>query len=345
MVTIHTNTESGGGYMQELIKELSDQFNVEIATMVPFRDGFILNTGDSKKMLAKRIPYSTNRIEFIHSVKEHLHSAGFNGIDRFKQTSEGMPFADLEGEVFTVTDIFTGRECNFDNQKEIISAVKALAQMHTASKGFLPDKAVFSKNELGKIPDTFDKRLSDIKKMKKNAKKGRTKFDYLFLDYADYFIDLAEEAIGELRDSNYESLVKEGMSEGCVCHHDFTHNNIILGNEDTHIINFDSCCMELKIYDLANLIRRKMRKCGWDYNEAKILIREYESMEKLSKDDLDVLMVMLKFPQKFWRVANKFYNSRQSWSEKVYVGKLYEVIEEIEPHKRMIENLEQQGMS
>ena len=49
------------------------------------------------------------------------------------------------------------------------------------------------------------------------------------------------------------------------------------------------------------------------------------------------MKLMLAFPQKFWRVVNRYYNSRRSWSERSYVTKLQEVIDEAEPHRKFME--------
>ena len=67
---------------------------------------------------------------------------------------------------------------------------------------------------------------------------------------------------------------------------------------------------------------------------------EYRQIEELSSDELIVLKIILQFPQKFWRVINKYYNSKRSWSEKSFILRLQEVIEEIEYHKQFIEKFD-----
>ena len=161
-----------------------------------------------------------------------------------------------------------------------------------------------------------------------------------FLDWIDYFYNLGEDALNKLNISKYGQLVEEAKVNGNFCHHDYTHSNIILNDEKTYIINFDSCCMELKVYDLTNLLRRKMRKCKWDVNEAKNILEEYASIEELKENEIEVLKIMLQFPQKFWRIANKYYNSRHGWAEKIYMAKLNEVIEEVEYHRKFMDNFD-----
>jgi len=48
------------------------------------------------------------------------------------------------------------------------------------------------------------------------------------------------------------------------------------------------------------------------------------------------MTAMLLFPQKFWRVANKYYNSRRSWAQKNFTGMLENVIAEHDDHVRFM---------
>jgi spore coat protein I len=68
------------------------------------------------------------------------------------------------------------------------------------------------------------------------------------------------------------------------------------------------------------------------------IIDVYSKYEDLSKVELDIMYSILQFPQKFWRVVNKYYNSRRSWSEKIYVAKMREVVDEIPHHRKFLED-------
>ena len=160
------------------------------------------------------------------------------------------------------------------------------------------------------------------------------------MEYIDYFYELGEDAIKRLYNSKYNDLVKKTRREGLFCHHDYTHSNIIFDGNKTSVINFNFCSFELKVYDIANLLRRKMRKCNWDSKEAKVIIDSYASIEPVSMDEFIIMKIILQFPQKFWRVINKYYNSRRTWREKNYYSRIYEAIEEIDYHKRFLEEFD-----
>ncbi len=325
--------------MQNIDREIAEKYGMEVKSATPFKDVLILNTSMGKKVLRKN-PLSTDRILFVHAAKEHLYNNNFTSLDRYLCSVEGNPYITLDGVNYCVSEAVEGIECNFDSKQDIISASRTLARIHKASKGFAAPEGARPRDELGKIPFYFVKRLDEIKKLKKVAKRGKTKFDYLFLDHADYYYNLGDNAIESITNSKYEQIVKEAQEEKTFCHHDYTHHNIICGKDRVSVINFDFCCYELRVYDLANLIRRKMRKCNWNIDEARLIIDEYRAEQTLSYDELVVMKTILQFPQKFWRVVNKYYNSKRSWSEKSYISKLYEVINEKEDHRLFIQSFD-----
>jgi CotS family spore coat protein len=323
--------------MQGMDREINERYGLEVRGLLPYRDCSMIIVPTGRKVL-KKMTFSAERLLFINGAKEHLASNGYSNIDRYMLTHEGLPYFNFDNCNYTVADYIDGRELGFENDSDVQKAACALADMHRASRGYIPPEGCKVQDDLSKQPVYFRKRLDDIKKLKKQAKKGKGKFDYLFMKYVEYFMKTGEETINAINESNYDSLVSQTREEGLFCHHDYTHHNIISSENKISVINFDYCCFDLKVYDLANFIRRKMRKCSWDIDKALLIIDAYAATEPLSDDDLAVMGLILKFPQKFWRVVNRYYNSRRSWSEKSYIAKLQEVIDEVPQHKTFIEN-------
>jgi spore coat protein, CotS family len=321
--------------MQGMDREIAEVYGLEVRGIAPYKDNFVVNTNKGRKVLKKMI-FSQERILFVHGAKEHLVNKGFVTVDRYLPTISGDPSFVFEGVNYVLIDFIDGRECNFGDDEEARKSSIVLAALHSASKGYIPTDGAKIQDELGNLPICFSKRLEDIKKLKKQAKKGKSRFDHLFLENVDYFISQGENAVAGLDRSNYIKLVEEARNERCFCHHDYTHHNIISSDDKLWIGNFDYCCFELKVYDLANLLRRKMRKCDWNIEKARLLIDGYTSVVELDNDDMEVMKLILLFPQKFWRVVNRYYNSRRSWSERSFVVKLQEVIDEVAGHDRFM---------
>lgn len=321
--------------MGDLEKEISQEFDLTVKNIIPFKDFFIIDTSNGKKILRK-LNFSPERIWFIHGAKEHLYSNNFYNLDRYICNKEGLPYVNIDGICYTITEAVQGRECDFEKREDVIKASIALAEMHKASRGYVPPAQCLAKDDLGNLPTNFLKRLDEIKRIKKAAQREKGSLDYLILKYIDYFYNLGENAVYLLAESKYKELVEKTRKERLFCHHDYTHSNIIMDNSETSIVNFSLCSFELKVYDIANLLRRKMRKCYWDIKEAKVIIDAYTSVEPISDDEFFVMKIMLQFPQKFWRVINKYYNSRRCWMDRTFEKKFKEVIEEIEYHTEFL---------
>jgi CotS family spore coat protein len=325
--------------MQTIEKEIGDRYDLKINRLTQHKDTLIIESPSGKKVL-KKVRCNIARIEFIHSAKEHLYRNNFKNIDRYLCTNEGKPFSIIGDNYYTISDLAEGRECNFEEKEDIILASRALANLHKASIGFLPDERKKNYNELGKLPSYLTKRLRELKRIKKIAEKRKSKFDNQFLKYVDYFYKQGESVIENISNGIYDKLVEKTAKEGIICHHDYTHHNIIIDKKKTYVINFDFCCHELKIYDIANLLRRKMRKCNWDIEEAKVIINEYRQIMDITREEFFVLKLMLEFPQKFWRVANKYYNSKRSRIMTNYALRMQEVIEEIEYSSKFLKEFD-----
>lgn len=54
---------------------------------------------------------------------------------------------------------------------------------------------------------------------------------------------------------------------------------------------------------------------------------------------MNILKTLLIFPQRFWRLANRYYYKEAGWSEASFVKKMKEIIEEREPYMNFISNI------
>lgn len=316
--------------MQEARNIIENSYGIHIMGIRPYRAGYILDTATGRKYI-KSCQYTSKRVEFIHQAKTHLYEHGFKCIDPYYLSISKQPYIEIDGNVYTMVDLIEGRECEFDDDRDVIAATEALALMHKAAHGFFP-KGCYVQCGLGKLPDSFKKRLEEIRKLRRKAEKERNGFDYLFIENFDHFYETGIKSLEILFGSRYSKLVEQTRKEGMICHRDYSYQNILIKGDRTSIINFDYCSIELKIYDIVNILRRRMRKCNWDINKAKLILNTYRNIEPLSQDELKVMKSMLQFPQKFWRVINRYYNSKRHWAQKNFTIMLEDVIKEKDAH-------------
>ena len=305
-----------------------------------YRDSYVVYTEEGEQFLVKRLDLQPGRLLFVHEITQWLLQQGMQGTEYYIPTNTGA-LSFQKGEAsYVLMRLEEGDMCNFDDASHLTESCKMLGKIHQASKGYFPSEQCTPRVELDKIPGIYKKRLDELKKLKRAASRGRTQFDYLFMTKINAYIHVAKEAVEALEQSQYDQIVKTYRETGGFCHHDFTYHNIVFRQAGIYVKNFEFASLELKEYDVANVIRRKMRKCNWDIGECYNMLDAYTAFCSISAEEFAVLKIMLQFPQKFWRIANKYYNSRKNAFEKHFVQSLKEVIAELEDHQKLIAALE-----
>ena len=340
------------------VRIIEEAYGIKVDRLVQTRDSYNITAKDASRYILRPIKGPPARTYYTFIAVEHLKNNGFGNVCSYIKNKHDMPFVRLSGGFYTLTPVIQGCEMSFDNYKHLSEASYMLGRMHIASKGFnleyarekmlkgvcsidglkmaefgdgklIEDKVnLWVRCSIGQTPGLFKKRLNDLIRYKKVALRNRGKFELEYLLVCDNYIALAERVIQDLEASAYDEIVKEACLEGTICHRDYTAHNIITGPMGDFVSNFDFCAIELPVYDVANFLRRKLRKSHWSINDAKFILDHYNSVRPMSKDEMYILKLLLMFPQKFWRNVNRYYNSRKSWCEKSCIEKLKEIEEE-----------------
>ena len=80
--------------------------------------------------------------------------------------------------------------------------------------------------------------------------------------------------------------------------------------------------------DLYQFARKVMEKNHFDYEILELLLSTYAKQIDISKEDYRYLYVLLSYPEKFWKIANSYYNTNKAFLSPKYVEKLLTVIEQ-----------------
>ena len=114
---------------------------------------------------------------------------------------------------------------------------------------------------------------------------------------------------------------------------------MLIGGNDTYVVNFDRYKNECQISDLYQFIRKVMEKYNWENSVFYRLLDEYDRICPLDDNELELLMTLLSYPEKFWKIINQYINSNKSWIPDKNVDKLRKVIEQNERRRELIDKI------
>lgn len=314
--------------------EIERQFGIKIETIKANKGIYYLKTNKGERCL-KRINYGPQKLLFVYGAKEHLINNGFNKVDRYFLNIEGEPYALVNEDLYTLSEWLEGRECDFHNIEDVKLAASTLAKMHEASKGYDPPENSKLKSDLGRWTHLMGKRIRSLDKMRDMIRKknNKSEFDLIYLKSMEFYKEIGKEALNTLEESSYYELCAIAEEQKSFCHHDFTYHNIIFNEKsDVHVIDFDFCKREVRAFDISSFMIKVLKRVDWDIRFAKEIITSYNEVSKLDIEEYKVLYAYLKFPQRYWRLANRYYYNEVNWGQNTFAGKLQGIIDEKEKY-------------
>lgn len=328
--------------LQHAIEEL---YGIELSDAMQTHRGavFGLKTSPDRRFLLREAGNAPQRIIFTYVAQRYLYEHGFPETDLYLPDACGRPYVLLGGGVYVASPVCMGRECSIESRADLERAASVLARMHLASVGFTPgvagalcarcappelledSGARMLRVDAGKMPALFAHRTAELERFLRMSRKSANRFDCAFAEIATVGIRHAQAVCERLQNGRYARAQERCLRDGALCHKDYTAHNVLHGAQHVTVLNFDQCAIDLPVCDVANLIKRRMRKCGWNVSDALRIVQAYSRLRPFYPEEPELLCLLLAFPQKLWRVVNKYYNSKRAWCEKSCLAKLDEI--------------------
>ncbi len=324
--------------------EIERQFDIEIETLKASKGVYYLKTNKGERCL-KKINYGPQKLLFVCGAKEHLIKNGFDKIDRYFLNTDGEPYALVNEDLYTLSNWIEGRECDFHEIEDVKIAAETLAKLHEASKGYDPPENSKLKSDLGRWVNLMQKRVKSLDKMRDMVRKKHHKsdFDLIYIKSMEFYKEMGKEAFNTLESSNYLELCEIAENDKSLCHHDFTYHNIIIDkNNDVNVIDFDYCKREIRVFDISNFITKVLKRVEWNFEYAKSIIESYNNISPLREDEYKVLYAYLQFPQRYWRLANRYYYNEVNWGQNTFAKKLQNIIDEKENYLNFLSKFKEE---
>lgn len=319
--------------------EIERQFNLEIENIKPSKGVYCLKSKEGLRCL-KKINYGPQKLLFVYGAKEHLIKNGFKSVDKYYLNIDGEPYALVNEDLYTLSEWLEGRECDFHNLEDVKLASKTLAKLHEASKGYDPPENSKLKSDLGRWPNLMKKRVKSLDKMRDMSRKktNKSEFDLIYIKSMEFYKEMGKIAHKTLEESNYNELCDIAERDKSFCHHDYTYHNIIIDKEDNvNIIDFDYSKREIRAFDVSNFMIKVLKRVDWNFDYAKGILDSYNEVSPLRDDEYKVLLAYLQFPQRYWRLANRYYYNEVNWGQNTFSKKLQNIIDEKDKYLDFLE--------
>lgn len=294
--------------MNDRAVSLLEQYELEVTHTRKGR-GAILCETDQGLLIFKEYGGNTEHLKVQDALLKKIAEDGVVKAEGLIKAKEGELFVkDGDGVRYVLKTYRDGRECNIREKGECLSAIRTLARLHSRTREGIPDLEVpaFS------MAREYEKRNRELKKIWKylRGRSQKTWFEISLLGCFDAFYDKARE-VQEGWES-YRGLAEAGET-AALCHGDYQYHNLIWDQEDWFLINFERCVKDDPVRDLHLILRKLLEKTDWSVTFGEELLNAYERYRPLPAISRIDLYYRLSYPEKFWKIANFYYNSGKAW--------------------------------
>lgn len=124
-----------------------------------------------------------------------------------------------------------------------------------------------------------------------------------------------------------------------ICHGSFNQHNVILCQDVNALVHFERFTRGNQLGDLYQFSRKAMEKNHFDFELLLCMFSEYSKKIELFKDDYRYLYILFSYPEKFWKIANSYYNSNKAFLSPKYLEKLQTLIYQEKEKKEMLDRM------
>lgn len=310
--------------MNERDLQVLEQYPFAVSGYWRTRGAFLLETSVGRRLI-REFSGSAYKLEKEQELLTHLRECG-HLVDRMERDQEGRLAAVYrEYYRFVVKESLDGRECDTRSESEILKAASLLAEMHRDMRNFLEltgeeRQRLASSDAL----DEMKRRNRELRKIyafiqKKNRK---NEFESAYLACFPELLKEAQETESRLAESSYGKLRELALAEGHFCHGEYIHHNILVENGKMAVINFEKFSIDVQVNDLYLFLRKIMEKQGYDRRLGLKILSAYGRERPLSEAEREYLGIRIRYPEKFWKLANYYYNTNKAWIPGKHMEKL-----------------------
>lgn len=321
-----------------------EKYDIEVLRSWKGRSAILCETKNGIKIL-KEYKGSEERLLLQQQLLKEIKKNGFSHLEDIISSKEGEVLVkDEEMNSYYLKDYAEGKECNIRECQETGYVAEQMALLHKAME--LPEFVIEKNIPRYSLLNEFEKHNRELKKIKKYLKSKRQKSDFEYFLYQNYdrFLDKSEKILEEMR-AHPELLGEEkAFNKGNLCHGDFQHHNALLNKEGIFFVNFEKYVFDNPMRDLSLFFRKMMEKNDWSKELGLFVLESYQKQRKISEEEKYQLYYRLSYPEKFWKIANFYFNSSKVWIPEKNMEKLEKVLKQEEEKFLFLESNFREGV-
>lgn len=264
--------------------------------------------------------------------------------DRMIRNREGeLLTRGIDGSVYTMHHWVRGRECEVRSRMDVRAAVTAIATFHQVCslKEYPQLSELFSRKRPSR--EEYVRHERELNRVKKFIlkRKNKSEFELLYLNCFPEFYEQSRYVTMALAEekNNPESA---GLCGYGICHGDMNQHNLLFAAGKPALIHMEHACLGRQVTDLGNFMRKILEKYDWEEWIGMTMLEAYENVRPLGQQERTELYYRLAYPEKFWKIANHYYNSRKVWDSGISREKLSREIQRSERKNLFLHRLEKE---
>ena len=312
------------------IEQVLEQQPFEIEKFYKGRGILICETAQglfALKEFHSRMP----KAEYLYRMGQFLKDRNIS-CDYMIKNREGLLLTEgVDGVRYSFHRWVKGRECDARSRLDIVMTVSFLAKFHevgrfckiieTEGEGSTEAGAGWNPEGGPAAESLYEECLRHDRELRRIRKyvllrKNKSDFERLFLKCFPEYIRQSEDVL-RLLETCREELA--GHTEG-LCHGDFNQHNVVIDSGDMTLVHMEHARRGAQMTDLGNFLRKMLEKHEWSETLGLEMVREYSRIHPVSEADWMELYCRLCYPEKFWKIANHYFQSNKVWDS----GKNYE---------------------
>lgn len=326
--------------MREKGTDVTTKYNIEVKKAGRARGAMLLTT-ESGPLLLKECPRTEQRLEFEQQIHRAIAASDCLCSDVMIENAEGKLLTlDGEQKPYIIKKWYYGEECNPTEREDVCAAAQCLGKLHTLMYGKIPVNDRLLGGNLIVCYERYNREMQRARNFVRN-KRHKTDFELQLLRGFDTFFESCLHTLDLLKQSEYPSMYREALKQGELIHGDYNYHNIIFTSqrEKAAIVNFESACVNLRIIDICNFLRKVMEKNDWDEDLGLEILQSYDRERKITAKERNLLKILLMYPEKFRKVVNHYFNGNKSWIPVKSMEKLILVHKQMELREKFVQFL------